>query len=270
MHFRALIIVVLLFASAIGCQGSGEAQTAAFDHTHGALDSLLSRHVIDGMVDYEGLLGERSELTQYLDGLAAVASEMYKGFTGAERLAFLINAYNAYTIELILRHYPVSSIQEIPKAWDAFQWSLPDGSYSLNQIEHELIRKEFDEPRIHFALVCAAKGCPPLISRSYRHDLLEQQLASASRDYLSDRERNRLDRKTATLYISKIFEWYGEDFVSTWGKSPVPGETEKTPTHRAVIGFLIDYMPEADAKFLKSNPVRIESLDYDWALNEAD
>lgn len=270
MNSRIWIIVAWLLCSAIGCQGSDGGQNVVFDHRHETLDSLLARHVSNGLVDYEGLLGERSDLAQYLGQVAAVEPETYDRFTMDERLAFLINVYNAYTIELILDHYPVSSIQEIPKAWDAFQWPLLSGSFSLNQIEHELIRREFNEPRIHLALVCAAKGCPPLIPNAYRHDLLEQQLASASRAYLSDRRRNRLDQNKATLYISKVFEWYAEDFVPLWGKSPVPEGAVDTPTHRALIGFFIEYMPEADADYLESNPVRVETLDYDWTLNDAE
>jgi hypothetical protein len=138
---------------------------AAFDHS--MFDTLLGAYVdADGFVDYAGLLGDAARLDAYLDQLAAAP---FDALGRDEKLALLINAYNAFTLRLILDHYPVASIQDIPapERWDAVRWRVGPHTWSLNQIEHEEIRPKFVEPRIHFALVCAAVGCPPLRAEAY-------------------------------------------------------------------------------------------------------
>lgn len=151
----------------------------AFDHA--ALDSLLKTHVDDaGRVDYRALKQEAAALDAYIAALAgAPLDEMGR----SERLALLTNAYNAFTLRLILDHHPVKSIKDIPAAqrWDAVRWTVGGQTWSLNQIEHEQIRPHFAEPRIHFALVCAAVGCPPLRNEAYRADDLDAQLDAQTR-----------------------------------------------------------------------------------------
>lgn len=260
-----LLVWLCLFS---GC--GADQNLFEFDHRHAVYDTLLATHVSGGLVDYRGLLSEREVLREYVTGLARVGETEYNEFSDNEQLAFLINAYNAYTLELILQNYPVESITGIPGAWDEKRWALLGESVTLNELEHELIRKQFNEPRIHAALVCAARGCPPLKDEAYTAERLQGQLEAVTRDFVTDSTRNRLDMTQGLLEISKIFEWYGNDFVSQWGQAEVPEGSPTSPVHRAMVGLFREYLLPNQTLYLRTNPVRIEYLDYDWSLNEQD
>ena len=180
--------------------------------SHKSFDELLQKHVDEqGMVDYKGFQTDRTKLKDYL--LILESNPPKDSWTRDQKLAYWINAYNAYTIELILEHYPVKSIKEIGStikipfvttAWDVKFINIGDEEYDLNNIEHGIIRKEFDEPRIHFALVCAAVSCPKLQNRAYEPEKLDVQLTKATKEFLADSEKNEFkSEKKATL--SKLF-----------------------------------------------------------------
>lgn len=239
-----------------------------FDHEHTALDTLLAAFVVDGAVDYAGLQNHRTELQAYLATLNQQDEKRFhQDFTREQQLAFLINAYNAFTLELILEHYPVASIQDIPGNWTAPRFRLFGRKLSLNDLENKVIRPRYGETRIHFALVCAARSCPPLRSEAYVAGRLEEQLASAARDFARDRSANRLDKETATLYVSKLFEWYPQDFAATWGQTELPPGSVDSADHRGVVGFFRAHLTEDQATYLQHNPVIVQYLDYDWDLN---
>jgi len=183
----------------------------SMDPGHESFSNLLSKHVsADGRVDYAGLQKEESELDAYLSALAQSPAD--KSWSREARLAYWINTYNAFTIKLILKHYPVSSIMDIAggKPWD-LQWiELGGKTYSLNQIENEIIRPEFGEPRIHFAVNCAAKSCPPLANKAFTEQNLEGLLESRTKQFVNDDAYNSLTRDH--VVVSKIFEWYAVDF----------------------------------------------------------
>lgn len=210
---------------------------------HAAFDALLRAHVNDnGMVDYAKLKNNEDQLDAYLRTLAADAPD--GRWNRNEKLAYWINAYNAFTLKLILDHYPVKSITNIDggKPW-AKKWiELEGDTYSLNQIEHDIIRPRFNEPRIHFALVCAAKSCPPLANRAYTAKNLDRMLITQTRAFLRNPEFNQTSGET--LRVSKLFDWYAEDFGDV-----------KT--------YLNQYLPTpvaADAE--------LRFMDYDWNLNK--
>lgn len=223
----------------------------AFDHA--LLDKVLHAHVDDaGLVDYRSLAADPSALDAYVESLAAAPLE---GMARDERLALLINAYNAFTLRLILDHYPVTSIKDIPasKRWDDRRWNVGGEVWSLNQIEHEQIRPKFREPRIHFALVCAAVGCPPLRAEAYTADRLETQL-EAQAEYVHTHDRwFRFEESPSTVYLTKLYEWYGSDFEQTDG---------------SVLVFAARYAPQLQAALEAGRPPKIRWLDYDWSLNE--
>jgi hypothetical protein len=220
-----------------------------------------------GRVDYRGLLLNQDKLLEYLAGLSEVSEKLFASFSRQQQLALLINAYNGFTLALILENYPVASIQDIEGNWTETRWRLLGQDYSLNQIENQIIRPRFDEPRIHFALVCAARGCPPLRSEAYTATKLEAQLAAAARSFARDRNFNRLDTASGTLYVSKIFEWYQSDFAELGGEIELPAEGDLAPGLRGVIGFFISHLEPGEAEFLKSKAVKTSYLDYDWRLN---
>jgi hypothetical protein len=216
------------------------------------LDRTLARTVRDGRVDYAGLRGDSGGLDGWLAAAAKVPEAAFQGWPRAERLAFLVNLYNAATLRLILDHYPLESIRKIGPVWDPNKaWKLPvvavfGRTVSLNQIEHEMIRPVFKEPRVHFALVCAAKGCPPLRSEAYAADRLEAQLDDQAKVFLGQRAKNRTEAAIRTAYLSPIFKWYMEDFGGS---------------KAAVLRFLKPWFPAGDGW-------AVEWTDYDWTLNE--
>ena len=217
--------------------------TETFDH--GALDALLRAHVRPGgWVDYGALREVSAELDAYL---AALESAPFEALSRDGKLACWINAYNAATLRLILDHYPVASIQEIPAAerWDAVRWRVAGEVVSLNQLEHERIRPSFREPRIHFALVCAAVGCPPLRSEAYTAERLEAQLEEQAQTVFGNATWYR--REGAEVRLTQLLSWYGGDFAQ-------------------VAGSVSEYVARYDAEVAEVEP-SITWLDYDWALN---
>ncbi|MCC7111488.1 MAG: DUF547 domain-containing protein [Deltaproteobacteria bacterium] len=266
LALRAAIVLGLaaLAAPALAApadQATGGAPCAPFDHEHAAWEATLARYVRDGVVDYSGLKHSgTAALDGYLRSLESVCRDQYVAWTREQQLAFFINAYNAYTIKLILEHYPVKSIRSIgflpgsafrdelaPLRW------LRGKALSLNDIENDILRKDFHEPRIHFAIVCASQSCPELKSEAYRATTLDSQLTDAARRFLADRGKNQFDPASRTLRLSSIFKWFREDFERT---------------SRTLPAFVARYAEPATATALSSgDAVRIEFLDYDWSLN---
>jgi len=229
---------------------SNAAAGAVFDHSR--LDTLLRAHVDgDGLVDYEALRREGATLDAYLSSLASAPfAEMRRD----ERLALLVNAYNAFTLRLVLDHWPVASIKDIPygKRWDDRRFRLAGETLSLNQVEHERIRPRFREPRIHFALVCAARSCPPLRAEAYVGARLEAQLADQARRVHSDGRWLRFDPASGTLHLTRLYDWYGSDFLQA-----APSVEEYVAAHelsvRAALGA--------------GQKLKVGWLPYDWSLN---
>ena len=226
--------------------GATGAMAQSFDHSHAAFDVVLKAHVSDGQVNYRALKAAPAELNGYLDTLAAVREPEFKTWSEAQRIAFLANLYNAATLKLIVDHYPVKSIKDIGSIfkgpWDQPVVQLFDKTITLNNLEHDILRKDYNEPRLHMALVCAAKGCPPLRSEVYTGERLDAQLDDQSRVYLTSPLGMRIDRAKGEVQISAIFKWYGDDFTS------VPAFVSKHSGQ-------------------KVNGLKIRYLNYDWSLN---
>ncbi len=174
--------------------------------------ALLAKHVNKGKVDYDGFKKDQAVFDQYL---AALSKTDPNALTRNHRFAFYINAYNAFTIKLILTRYPqINSIKELgsffSSPWSKNFFSLGGWEVSLDYIEHEVLRPQFKDPRIHFAINCAAKSCPPLLNRPYEGDILDRQLDEQTRAFVNTPRSTFV--KDNTLFISKIFDWFEEDF----------------------------------------------------------
>lgn len=213
--------------------------------------TLLGRYVHNGRVDYQGLQKDEAVLDDYLDVLAAVDPN---ALSRKERFAFYINAYNAWTIKLILSRYPdIRSIKDLgglfSSPWKKEIARIDGRVLTLDQIEHDILRKQFKDPRIHFAVNCASKGCPPLLGEPFVGERLDRQLDRAATGFINNPRYNRLEGDT--LMVSKIFDWFAEDFNDD------------------VIGFFLLYAEPTLRQQLKANRSRIgiEYLDYDWSLN---
>ena len=267
IHFLLLASVLLY------CSTTGSAETEP-DFSHKSWDDLLTRFVklsADGTasrVDYEGFAKSRPKLAAYLDELATVSEVDFNRWSVAEQLAFLINAYNAWTVELILERYPgIESIRGIGflpgAAWRLKMVELFGRQMSLDNLEHDMIRgwDRFHEPRIHFAINCAAVGCPALSNRAFIGATLDDQLDRNARQFLKDRSRNYAIR--GDLYVSPIFRWYREDFQDGWGGY------DSLPAFLAEYGEALG-LSEAQKVALMSGRIRIRFSRYDWSLNALD
>jgi hypothetical protein len=247
----------------------------AFDQNHAAWDALLKRHVVvaqngsSSRVDYAGFHADRSALQAYLDGLSSVTQTEYRGWTREQQLAFLINAYNAFTVALVLTRYPdLKSIKDLgsflKSPWKQEFFMLLGAERSLDAVEQGLIRAPgaFDEPRIHFAVNCASIGCPMLRDNAYVAERLDLQLEESVRRFIGDRSRNRYDPASEKLEVSRIFDWYKADFEKgNRGISSLPQFLAR------YADFLAD---EAAARALvRQGQAQIRYLDYDWNLNDS-
>lgn len=241
----------------------------SFDHD--AWDGLLKGHVRTDpsghatWVDYAGMRRDAAQLDAYLTSLANVRKGDFANWPREEQLAFLINAYNAWTVALVLSGPPdLASIKDLGSLWRS-PWGRPivtlfGATLSLDDIEHGLIRGNpaYAEPRIHFAVNCASIGCPALREEAYGAGKLEAQLEEQTRRFLADRSRNRI--QNGALMVSRLFDWYDGDFAHAGS------------TARGVVGFLLDYADalglthdEQDA--LRRNEMRISYTTYDWRIN---
>lgn len=264
-----------------GFYAMGQTTTpAAFSYDDYA--AVLKKHVdAQGMVHYAGLKADRSRLDRFARALARVDPKAYKKWSRGEKIAFWTNAYNALTLKLIVDHYPIkpglvsgiaypkNSIQQIPGRWSKIQYRLLGRKMTLNQIEHEMLRGKFDEPRVHVSLVCAAKGCPPLRNEPYVGKKLDRQFADQARKFLADPRRFRIDRDAGKVYLSSIFQWFGKDFVGKY--EPTKGFAGRDKPTRAVLNFVSKSLPAdaaKDKKFLREGKYKIVYLKYDWSLNE--
>lgn len=248
--------------------------SAAFDHSHAAWSALLKQHVvlIDGgktsQVDYAAVAKERAALQAYLDSLSAVTRAQFDSWTKPQQLAFLINAYNGFTVELILGKYPdLTSIRDLGNIifnspWKRKFFTLFGEPRHLDWIEHDTIRKPgaYDDPRIHFAVNCASVGCPMLREEAFVAERLDAQLEEQTRRFLADRSRNRYQPATQTLAVSEIFKWYGKDF-----ERKLPGSSSL----KQFLGNYADLLASApsDQAKVRQGQAEIDYIDYDWALN---
>jgi Protein of unknown function, DUF547 len=227
---------------------------------HEDFDALLDKYVDqNGYVKYRSLKSNRSDklsLRNYLAHLSK-ANPRLKSSKNA-KLAFWINAYNAVTLEGILQVYPTSSIRNHTakvfgyNIWKQLPLIVGNKQYNLEQIEHEILRK-MNEPRIHFAIVCASIGCPRLLNEAYTAENVDQQLTKNAKDFFSRRSNFRIDSRTKTVHTSSILEWFGTDF----------GQNDS-----AVLKAIYPYLT-SDAKAALKNPgYRLSYLNYNWDLND--
>ena len=250
MKIRQYIIIFLLciFFGPMGFIANSRSDTAV---DHRIYADLLKKYVHLGNVDYRGFKMEESKLDQYLKVLENVDS---KGLLRDEQFAFYSNAYNAWTIKLILSGYPgIKSIKDLGNIlkppWKKKICRIDGDVITLDDIEHHILRPRFKDPRVHFAINCAALSCPPLWSQPFLGSTLDRQLDDATRAFINNPQRNYLAGNT--LYVSQIFKWFKEDF------------------NEDVVGFFIKYADEGLKKELeiKKQAIKINYLRYDWSLN---
>jgi len=283
---RPVILTLLAFYAA--------AAPASAERVSAPAHIFLLQYVRDGGVDYARLAKEadalakgRQELAKKglllatepeplpasVEELAGTSRERLAEGSKPNRIAFWINAYNILTIDLIVHEWRVrkgrlKSIKDIPAAWSGPKWTVAGRTLTLDQIEHDVLRREFHEPRIHFALVCASKSCPALRSAEFQGELLDAQLDSAARDFVLDPTRNDFTPRDGAIRISQIFDWYGKDFVGVYSDSTF--ERLYGRETGAVLAYVTRFLPAETVAALRTKRVRVTYLPYDWSLNYAD
>jgi len=236
------------------CQSPVVGKVGSTPPSHQLWDQLVKTHVkANGLVDYKGFISEKPKLESYLKLLSENAPDRSK-WSKNEQLAYWINAYNAYTVKLIVDFYPTKSIRDLgPKlkiplikdVWHYKFFKIAGVDMSLDEVEHGILRKEFDEPRIHFAINCASISCPPLLNEAFVADKLEAQLTKVTVAFINDPVRNKLG--TQSVQLSSIFSWFTGDF------------TKK--------GTLIEFLNKYSKVKIAPN-AKVSFLDYNWNLNE--
>jgi len=250
----SIISVRFLYQFRVEADLRAQGSTKRARVSHNLFDQVLQAHVDkEGRVDYAKLKGNPEKLEAYLNMLAT--AEVTQLSYNAQ-LAFWINAYNALVIKGVLDHYPTKSVRKI-KLFGGFfyrlKFQVAGKTYTLNQIEHDIIRSEFVDPRVHFVLVCASISCPPLIKQAFSEETIEGQLETATYNFIRDPDQVRIDRAKRKIYLSKIFKWYKDDFKEGYD---------------GIADFLADYLSAEDATFLEKTDLKFHYLDYDWGLND--
>lgn len=232
------LLVSVLFFQAFG--GVGE---PTFNHSK--WHELVQKHVSNsGNVNYDGFQKDRAKLKEYLNELNNNVPNT--NWSKNAIMAYWINAYNAYTVELILRNYPLKSILDINegKAWDLEFINLGNKKYSLNNIEHDILRKRFKEPRIHFAVNCASISCPKLYNSAFSEVDLEKQLEKLTKEFVNENSKNSISPNS--IQISKLFDWYKEDFTRE--------------------GSVIEYLNKYSTTKINTD-AKLNYKEYNWNLN---
>jgi hypothetical protein len=255
MQLGAIFLIALVSLT------TSSAYAQPFDHS--LFDNVLRAHVKPGGVHYAGLKADRAGLDAYVAKLGAVSKQTFNAWSRSEQIAYLINAYNAIVLQQVIDDYPIerskkpaalvrpaNSVWQIDGFFSDLKHRLLSRDLTLDQIEHEWLRAKLKEPRIHFALVCAARSCPPLRDEAYRAEHLDAQLDDQARQFLNDRERNRFGAEHAQL--SEIFKWFGEDFGGEQGL-------------RSYLGKYLN--AELKAR-IQTSSYAISYIDYDWTLND--
>ena len=247
-----------------------------FDQSYRNYHQLLRNHVDDSSVDYSALKANRTVLDSIVSQFGRVTKSELDSWSSEEQISYWINAYNVFTLQAIVDHYPIqwrwinfltltprNSIKQIPGVWTDLRWNIAETTMTLDEIEHETLRPLYQEPRIHMAINCASISCPPLRSEPYLGAQLNRQLTVAARDYLASQLGMRVDG--STLHVSSIFDWFGEDFISDYAHLVPGGRSNKD---RAILGFIATYGPSEASIIAQNEQVSIRYMRSDWNLND--
>jgi hypothetical protein len=242
-------------------------------------EAVLKHHVDDkGMVNYKKLKTSPQKLNAFVAAMSTVQLKSYEKWNRKEQITLWLNAYNALTIKAIVDNYPIkssffrsriypkNSIRQIPGVWSKIKFNVMGQDVTLGHIEHEILRKKFDEPRIHMAMVCAAMGCPSLLNKPYIAKTLDEQLEGRTRRFLVNPAKFRIDHKAGVVYLSPIFKWFKDDFVGKY--APEKNISRHGKEVSAVLNFIAGHLEKPDRDYILAGNFRIKYLKYDWSLNE--
>lgn len=275
-HRYILLICLLIFADGMVSAAEEKGQVFSYDDYAVVLKEYADAA---GMVNYKKLKTHREKLDTFVDTMDKLDPNIYSKWNNEEKIAFWLNAYNAFTLKVIIENYPIkasvltsiyypkNSIRQIPGVWDKIAFKVMGRDYTLANIEHKILRREFAEPRIHMAMVCAAMGCPVLRDEPYIGERLGEQLDDQSRKFLAEATNFKFNPEKQVLHISSIFKWFGKDFIKAYAKAKP--DKRYSVKDQAILEFVSTYLDKGHAFFrpLKKT-VKVKYLHYDWSLNE--
>jgi len=273
LMISTFVVSAIFCAEALGTEQDDKAFN--YDNYAEVLKSYVDNN---GMVNYKELKANRAKLDSFAQHLSTLDEQTYKKWSSNDKIAFWINAYNGLTLKAIIDNYPIkssffksriypkNSIRQISGVWDKIKHKVMGKDRTLEHIEHEILRKQFKEPAIHVALVCAAMGCPPLRNEPYIGNKLEEQFDDQGRRFLSEPKKFNIDRKGEKVSLSLIFKWFGSDFISKYGTEKTLPRLNKNET--AAINYISRVLEKNDRDYLLRGNFKIKYLDYDWSLNE--
>jgi hypothetical protein len=270
--FKSLIASGLLLVLGIS-------PAKAFDNTHRVFTKELAKYVEGGSVHYSRWQKHPLELEKYIDSLAQITPAEYQSLSTEDKKALWLNAYNAATIKVILAHYPIhgknsyypaNSLRQIPDVWESFHFKIANRDVDLDDLEHDIIRREFHDSRMHFGVVCA-KGSAPLLPYAYVGARLNELLDRQTSLFLSDPRNVKFDPAKHTLQVTKLFSWFLLDFTP-------PGFFKGRRTPPSDDEIVIAYLEQSGPKELKSQlsslhkskEIKVSFMPFDWSLNDAD
>lgn len=250
MKFFTFMLVLMIsngVATTVNASGN--------DNPDFIFDGILKRYVSkDGLVNYKELK-EDKEFNRYIEYLSTADTDKLP--SNDHRLAFWINAYNAFVLKGVIDEYPIKSVLDVGWLPHSFfirkTFKTKHGNITLRELENKKLREVFQEPRVHFAINCASMSCPKLLTETYKADKLEQQFEMQASSFINDKSKNYLDKENRILSLSSIFKWYKDDFIQNGEK---------------IEAYIARYLNPDDAEFIRNNKVTIKYLDYNWGLNE--
>lgn len=270
MRRKALLLVLLLPAIFPALA------SAAFDHTHSRWTLVLQQVVQDGRIDYVQLVRDPTGIEQYVKELGKIGKKEFEAFSSNEKIAYWLNLYNAQTVLAITRNYPVvpkdpnplypkNSIRQIPGIWTKMRFRTALGMATLNMIEAQYI-KGFRDPRLMFLMVNGTRSGPKIMDQAVHPERIEAQMNEAVRNFVLDAGNVRADPNTKTMFLSKVFQWKGKQFVPMFYKT---GHfRHRTKTEIAILAFLNEYGGMMEKMMILRDDFVIRYLEYDWSLNE--
>ncbi len=240
-------------------------------HNYDDYAEVLKKYVNDqGFVNYKAFKKDRGPLDRFVQQMARLQLADFEKWSNDEKLVFWMNAYNALTLKAILDHYPVKSIKDIgsvfQNVWKKLKFTVMGKTTTFFEIEHEILRKQFNEPRIHMAINCASIGCPPLKNEPFTTENLKAQLDDQTKRFLNNSKQFRLDKTKNTIYLSSILKWFEADFLKRYGARPI--FKGHKPAQQAVLYFISSYLEKSQQQELTRANSKIEYLTYNWGLNE--
>ncbi len=267
------IAFMLLFVSCLPC-------SAAVDLDHTLFSEDLKQYVDNDMVHYKKWKQNSERLEQYLKSLSEITQDEYEKFSRQDKEALWINAYNAFTVKIVLDHYPINgsepyypknSFRQIPDAWEEFYFVVAGRRVSLNDIEHNISRRLHD-PRIHFAVVCAAKGCAKMNKEAYIGKTIDAALDAQTEKFILNPQNVDFDHKQKIVKVSKLFSWFPLDFLNAVGFKTVPFPPPKDD--EVVLRYIVGRSPKEVQEHFKTDDdfraYKVVYKEYDWSLNDAD